>query len=64
MLFFHVLKSIIRVLLRHSGLSIWHCPCSSSGHCCGTGSVPDPHIAMGVVKKSQSLNFLSSREVN
>ena len=23
-----------------AGLRIWHCHCSSSGHCCGVGSIP------------------------
>ena len=27
-------------LLWHSGLRIWHCLCSSSGHCWGKGSIP------------------------
>ena len=25
-----------------SGLDIWTCHCSSSGHCCGPGSIPGP----------------------
>ena len=33
---------ILGVLLRCRGLRIWHCQCSSSGHCCGTSSVPGP----------------------
>ena len=28
-----------------SGLKIWHCPCSSSGHCYGAGLIPGPGIS-------------------
>ena len=35
-------KSTLAVPLWSSGLRIWHCHCSSRGHCCGSGSIPGP----------------------
>ena len=43
-----------RVLLWHSGLRILWCHCSSSGQCCGIGSIWELWYAMGTAKKKKS----------
>ena len=50
---------ILEAALRGSALRIWHCHCSSLGHCCGAGSVPGPGTSTchrwGQKKKERSL---------
>ena len=36
------IKAKIGVPLLCSGLRVWRCHCTSSGCCCGTGSIPGP----------------------
>ena len=36
------LKLLRGIPLSCGGLRIWHCHCSSLGHCCGVGSIPGP----------------------
>ena len=42
------------VCLWCSSLRIWHCHCSSSCHCCSTGSIPGQIYAMGVARKQKT----------
>ena len=57
-------KCLSGVLLQHSGLRIWHCHCSSLGHCHGLGSIPGPgtptHCGNGKKEKCLSVGAMSN----
>ena len=50
------------VLLWHSGLRMYHCHYSSSGHCCGVGSIPgagtSTHVTRAAKKKKKKMMWI------
>lgn len=48
---------ILRVPLWHSRLSKWHCHCSSSGHCCGTGLISGRELSHAACVAKKKENF-------